>query len=261
MEIAGKRVLVTGASQGLGVAIAREFVARGGVVALAARSTKAIEGLADELGGKAYTVDLSEAEQVEGFIERVEADGHIDVLVNNAGVVLSGLLDGASAESIDRVMAVNLTAPLKLCGQAIPGMVDRGSGRIVQVASVVGIMPIPAMAVYSASKAGLITGSACLEMELQGTGVGVTTIHLGTVDTDMAESTLSTEVLGPYFERVDKLGLTKRLSPTKAAAAIVNAVVKEKRDVVVPKDSLPMTGFSNTPRRMGRAMARGLTFR
>jgi NADP-dependent 3-hydroxy acid dehydrogenase YdfG len=75
MEISGKRVLITGASQGLGEATAREFASRGATVALAARSTAAIERLADELGGRAYTVDLSDADQVEGIIGRVESDG------------------------------------------------------------------------------------------------------------------------------------------------------------------------------------------
>jgi short-subunit dehydrogenase len=260
MEISGKRVLVTGASQGLGEAMAREFASRGATVALAARSTSAIERLADELGGHAYTVDLSDAEQVDGFIDRVESDGHLDVIVNNAGMEMTELLNEMDPVVIERIIAVNLTAPLKLCAQAIPGMIDRKSGRIVQIASIAGIMPTPAMAVYSASKAGLIAGSTSLDIELAATGVGVTTVHLGTVDTDMAERALGAEVFQPFSDRANKMGLTKQMDAAKAAKDIVDAAVKEKSDVTVPKNSLPMTGLSNTPRRLSRAMAAGLRF-
>lgn len=260
MELSGARVLVTGASQGLGEALAREFALRGATLALAARSTSAIDRLAGELGGRAYTVDLSEAEQVDGFIDRVESDGHLDVVVNNAGMEMTELLDEMDPVVVERIVAVNLTAPLKLCGQAIPGMIERKSGRFVQIASIAGIMPTPAMVVYSASKAGLIAGSAGLDMELAGTGVGVTTVHLGTVDTDMAERALGAEVFQPFSDRAAKLGLTKRMDVAKAANDIVDATAKGKRDVVVPKSSLPMTGISNTPRRLARAVAAGLRF-
>jgi short-subunit dehydrogenase len=115
-----------------------------------------------------------------------------------------------------------------------------------------------ATSVYAASKAGLIAASASLETELQGTGVGVTTVHLGAVDTVMAEDAMTTDVLRPHFDRMDKLGMTKRMDPVEAAAAIVDGVVKEKCDLVVPKNGLPVTGLSNVPRRLGRLLAHGL---
>jgi len=258
MDMRGQRVLITGASQGLGEALAREFAGRGAEVALAARSASAIEALAIELRGTAYTVDLSDGDQVDGFIERVEMDGQLDILVNNAGMGLFALLDDTDASTIDQLTAVNLTSPLKLCAQILPGMIARGSGRLVQIASLGGILPMAATSVYAASKAGLIAASANLQIELQGTGVGVTTVHLGAVDTVMAEDAMTTDALRPYFDRMDKIGMTKRMDPAKAAGAIVDGVVKEKRDLVVPKNGLPVTGLSNVPRRMGRLLARGL---
>jgi short-subunit dehydrogenase len=139
-------------------------------------------------------------------------------------------------------------------------MIERKSGRIVQIASISGIMPTPAMVAYSASKAGLIAGSTSLDIELAGTGVGVTTVHLGTVDTDMAERALGAEVFQPFSAWAAKMGLTRRMDAAKAAKGIVDVAVKEKSDVTLPKNSLPMTGLSNTPRRLSRAMAAGLRF-
>lgn len=205
-------------------------------------------------------MDLSDAEQVDGFIDRVELDGRLDVIVNNAGMEMTELLEEMDPVVIERVVAVNLTAPLKICAQAIPGMIERKSGRIVQIASISGIMPTPAMVAYLASRVGLIAGSTSLDIELAGTGAGVTTVHLGTVDIDMAERALGADVFQPFSDRATKIGLTKRMDAAKAAKDIVDAAVKEKNDVTVPKNSPPMTGLSNTPRRLPLAMAAGLRF-
>ena len=261
MEIRGSRVLITGASRGIGEQAARRFAEAGATVALAARSAGPIESLADELGGAAYAVDLADPAQVSGFIDRVESDGALDVLVNNAGVEDIGLLTDTDEAAIDHLLSLNVATPFKLARQVLPGMIERGHGRIVQISSLAALSPIPAMVVYTASKAALTHGTGSLELELRGTGVELTTVHLGIIETEMGENVNSAELLANYFARLDKLGSPGPISAEDVARSIVDAVARDRRHVVLPKTAVVFAGLNNAPRRITGALLQGMKFR
>jgi NAD(P)-dependent dehydrogenase (short-subunit alcohol dehydrogenase family) len=125
VQLQGRRVLVTGASRGIGESVARSFAARGARVALVARSEAAIKTLAHELGGTAYPAHLSMPEQVNRLVAGIEADGGpIDILVNNAGIAPGAYGPAMSQAEVAETFQVNLLAPVSLCRQAIPGMVS-----------------------------------------------------------------------------------------------------------------------------------------
>ncbi len=175
MRVAGSIALVTGASGGLGAAIARELHARGAEVVLPARSTDALEKLRDELGGKPRLepADLAEPGAVADLAERA---GRIDVLVANAALPASGPLDGFTAEEIDRAIAVNLRVPTQLARALMPPMRDRGAGHLVFIGSLNGRVATAGSSLYSATKFGLRGLAGGLRDDLHGTGVGVSVV-------------------------------------------------------------------------------------
>jgi len=169
--------LVTGASSGIGLEIARILAGDHDVV-LAARSQAALRRLADELGSaaRAVTVDLSDAGGAADLVRRVPS---VDVLVNCAGFGDFGNFATASPERLDQMLEVNVGALTHLCRAYLPGMLDRGSGRILNVASTAAFQPGPLMAVYYATKAYVLSFSEALAEETRGTGVTVTALCPG----------------------------------------------------------------------------------
>src|SRR6476619_5187084 len=156
MELRGKRVLITGASRGIGESFARAFAGAGATVALVARTEDSIRALAAELGGTAHPADLSDPNQVATLVNQVEEEaGPIDVLVNNAGVGTPADFANASNEHLRQITEVNYLAPAELCRQAIPRMLGRGGGHIVNISSCASAVVFPGLVSYSASKAGL----------------------------------------------------------------------------------------------------------
>src|SRR3954451_922860 len=146
MELSGTRVLITGASRGIGEALARRFATAGARVALVARSEEPLERLAGDTGGAAFPADLNDPAAVRALIGRVEADGGpVDVLVNNAGIDLAGWLPGTDPVDLERLYQVNLVAPAVLCRQVIPGMLQRGRGHIVNVSSLSRVAAFPGL--------------------------------------------------------------------------------------------------------------------
>jgi uncharacterized protein len=178
MQLGGRRVLLTGASGGIGNAIAHALHARGATVLLSGRRADALEELATELGERAEAVpaDLASGEGVRALVERA---GQVDVLVANAGLPASGWLDSFALDEIDRALDVNLRAPMQLARQLVPAMVERGSGHLVFVSSMAGKVPSAGGSVYCATKFGLRGFGSSLHDELHGTGIGVTTIFPG----------------------------------------------------------------------------------
>jgi short-subunit dehydrogenase len=261
MEITGRRVLVTGASKGIGRLMAHAFARKGAVVALAARSRTSIEDLADELGGVAYPVDLADPHEVDGFIERVQRDGEIDILVNNAAVEHFGHVGDLDSATVDRITSLNLATPIKLTAQVVPGMVRRGGGHIVQVSSMTGVISTPGSTVYSATKAGLSHATACLQLELRRTSVTLTSVMLGGIDNDMGHRVAGTEMIAPLMKRFRAIGLDRLADPVEAADRIVHAVETGRRHLVYPGSARPMAGLVNAPRRVMEMLTRGLTFR
>jgi short-subunit dehydrogenase len=178
LDLQGRRVLVTGASAGLGAAIARAVHARGATVVLTARRAELLDQLRHELGERAETLpaDLADRAAVTTLIDQA---GRVDVLVANAGLPGTGALEGFSPEEIDRVLEVNLRAPLALAHALAPPMVQRGSGQLVFVSSLSGKVASPGSALYSATKFGLRGLALGLHEDLADTGVGVTCVYPG----------------------------------------------------------------------------------
>jgi short-subunit dehydrogenase len=262
MELAGSRVLITGASRGIGEALARRFASAGARVALVARTEPAIKDLAAELDGTAHPADLSEPHEVRRLVERIEGDGGpIDVLVNNAGIEEAGRFDEQSADDVERTFRVNLLAPVELCRQVLPGMLRRGRGHVVNVSSLAGTGVFPGLVAYSSTKAGLTQATAGLRAELRGTPVRTTLVELGPVPTDMLDRVGAYAPTRDSFDRFYRLHLLADVSPDDVAADVVAAVERGRRHVRHPKRALAFPLLAEAPRRTVEVLLTGVRSR
>jgi 3-oxoacyl-[acyl-carrier protein] reductase len=187
----GKVALVTGASGGIGAAIARGLHAQGATVVLSGTRMDALEHLAGELGARAHAcmADLREAAAADELVSQAEAvAGPLGILVNNAGMTRDRLALRMKEEDWQAVMEVDLAAPFRLARAAIKGMLKRRSGRIIQISSVVGATGNPGQANYAAAKAGLVGMSKSLAQEVGSRGITVNVVAPGFVDTKMTEA-------------------------------------------------------------------------
>ncbi len=190
-EFEDQVVLVTGASRGIGLAIAEDFAAQGASVALAARSRGAIEKAADRLdpeGRKALAVpmDVTSAEGVRSAVESVlERFSKVDILVNNAGIARDGLLLRMKDDDWEAVLSTNLDGAFRVTRAVLPGMLRQRYGRIINISSVVGLMGNPGQVNYVASKAGLIGFTRALAREVASRNITVNAVAPGFVETDM----------------------------------------------------------------------------
>ena len=175
MQLAGTTALLTGASGGIGQAIARALHGRGARVLLSGRRTEALEEVRRELGGNAEVLEADLAEPA-GAATLAQRAGVVDVLVANAGLPASGRLERFTQEEIDRALDVNLRAPIQLSRALVPAMVERGSGHLVFVSSLSGKAAAARSALYSATKFGLRGFASGLHQDLHDRGVGVTVV-------------------------------------------------------------------------------------
>jgi 3-oxoacyl-[acyl-carrier protein] reductase len=190
-DLTGKTALVTGASGGLGGAIARALHAQGATVGLSGTRRDALETLAAELGERAYVLpcDLSDAAAVEALVPAAEAAlGHLDILVNNAGVTRDNLFMRMKDAEWDAVLAVNLTAAFRLARAALKGMMKRRHGRIIGITSVVGVIGNPGQGNYSAAKAGMIGMSKALAHEVASRGITANCVAPGFIASPMTDA-------------------------------------------------------------------------
>jgi short-subunit dehydrogenase len=179
MDLGGTRVLLTGATGGLGEAIARALADRGAELVLSGRRADALEGLALELRAQAIPCDLADREAVDRLADTA---GDVDVLVANAGLPGSGTLLKLSQEEIDRVLEVNLRAPIALARRLAPAMVERGRGQLVFVASFAGKVPSAGeSSIYTATKFGLRGFAHVLRAQMRRKRVGVSLVTPGPV--------------------------------------------------------------------------------
>ncbi len=189
-DLTGKNALITGASGGIGVGIARALHAAGASVALSGTRVEPLEALAAELGGRAHVLpcNLSSAEEVEGLIKRgIEAMGSVDILVNNAGITRDGLAMRMSDEDWTSVIDVNLTSTFRLCRAAVRGMMKARWGRIINISSVVGTTGNAGQANYAASKAGMVAMSKSIAEEVASRGITVNCLAPGFIATAMTD--------------------------------------------------------------------------
>lgn len=190
-ELTGKKALVTGASGGIGGAIARALHARGATVGLSGTRAEALESLASELGERNQVLpcNLSDPAACDALAGQAEAAlGGLDILVNNAGLTRDNLLVRMKDEEWDQVLAVNLTAGFRLARAALRGMMKRRWGRIIGITSVVGVTGNPGQANYAASKAGMIGFSKALAREVAARGITVNCIAPGFIESAMTNA-------------------------------------------------------------------------
>lgn len=188
-DLSGKTALVTGASGGLGAAIAKTLIGAGARVALSGTRREKLDGLAAELGAGAVVVpcNLSDGAAVDGLVKQAEAalGAPLDILVNNAGLTRDQLALRMKDEDWQLVLDVNLTASFKLAKAALRGMMKKRCGRIINITSIVGVTGNPGQANYAASKAGLIGWSKSLAQEVAARGVTVNCVAPGFITTAM----------------------------------------------------------------------------
>jgi len=237
--------VVTGASSGIGEATALALAGRGAAVMLTARAEEKLRFLEREIsaaGGQALAVrtDVTDRNSVEAMVERtIEAFGSLDVLVNNAGLGLSGRVAELRAEDLRHVLEVNLVGPLVCIQAALPHM--RHGGRIINVSSVVGKRAIPKVSGYCATKSALNALSDALRVEVAGRGITVTSVYPGTTQTAFRENSRRT--------KDEKRGWRPRgVVPEEVAAKIAAAAESGGRDVYVTlPDRLFVAGTTLAP--------------
>ncbi len=227
-DLSGRRALVTGASGGIGAAIARGLHAQGAAVALSGTREPVLEELAGELGDRTMVAvcNLSDPDAVNDLVPQVsEALGGLDILVNNAGLTRDGLAMRMKDEDWQAVLDVNLTAGFRLSRAALRGMTRARFGRIVCITSVVGITGNPGQANYAASKAGLIGMSKSLAAEVASRGVTVNCVAPGFIETAMTTA-LNDKQKEALLPRIPAGCMG---SPEDVAAAVVYLASDEAR--------------------------------
>jgi NADP-dependent 3-hydroxy acid dehydrogenase YdfG len=228
----GRRILITGASSGIGEATALAVVAEGGAVALAARRKDRLDELVTRIegdGGKAIAIeaDIAEEAQANSAVETAGAElGGLDGLVNNAGVMLLGLIQGADTAEWRQMINVNLLGLLYCTNAAVPVMRDGGGGDVVNVSSVAGRTAAMGAAVYNMTKWGVVGFSEALRQEGVHIGIRVTCVEPGFVDTELQghnENPMVVERIKQMRESMDKV-----LEAADIANAIVYAMAQPK---------------------------------
>ncbi len=226
-------VAVTGASSGIGEAIARAFGNKGCSLTLVARRTADLERLSAEFPGRCqtFTRDLADSANCTDWLAPAQAAfGPIDVLVNNAGMENTGpMLQTDPAQGI-KLLHLNLHTPLLLTRALVPEMVARKSGTFVQVASVAGLVSLPMQAWYGASKAGLASFSEALRAELDGSGVHVVTVYPGPVKTAMADAAYER-----FGGREGVAGMMPEGNTTDLAELVLDAVERKRPRIIYPR--------------------------
>jgi len=217
-SLEGKVALVTGATGGIGAEIARALHRQGARVALSGTRREKLEELAAELDGALVApANLADPAAPAALVEQVEAAfGRLDVLVNNAGFTRDGLAMRMADKDWADVLEVDLAAPFRLARAAMRGMMKRREGRIISIASIVGVIGNPGQANYAAAKAGLIGMSKSLAQELASRGITVNVVAPGFVETPMTDA-LNEQQKGRMMERIP---MGRMGSPADIAAAV-----------------------------------------
>lgn len=259
MQLSGSHVLVTGASRGIGAEVAREAARRGARLTLVARSAAPLEALAAETGGRALPADLGDRDTRRGLVAKAEAEqGQVDVLVNVASLDSAGSFLKLTADDLEELLTVNLTAGAELTRQVLPAMVARGSGHVVVFSSGFSTVVAPGLAAYCASKGGLAQLCGVLRTELKGSGVGLTLVEPGPVKTGMYADIQAEPLSGAALRRLVRLRLTREVEPQEVARATCDQIEAGGAHVVVPRRNTPFMLFTWAPRWMSEVVLTGL---
>ncbi|MEW1960241.1 SDR family oxidoreductase [Kineococcus sp. NPDC059986] len=221
MKLQGRTALVTGAASGIGAAIARAYAAEGADLVLVDRDAERVQGLATELGAQARTVDVTHADATRQLVDGVAAEhGRIDVLVNCAGILTEVPLVEMDVETWDRMIDVDLRSVFLLTRWAAPHMVRQGWGRVVNVASQLGLKGGESLTHYSAAKAGVIGFTKAAARELAPHGVLVNAIAPGPVSTPLVDGLSADWKRAKQAELpLGRFGLPEEIAPTAVLLA------------------------------------------
>ncbi|MCY3782828.1 MAG: SDR family NAD(P)-dependent oxidoreductase [Chloroflexi bacterium] len=225
MNIRGSTALVTGATAGIGRATAIALARAGARVIATGRDPQALAAIRDATGGTAVAADLADPADIEQLAAAALGEpAPVDILVNNAGIGWEGPFAAMPPDKIDDLAAVNLLGAVRLTRALLPSMLERGRGHIVNVASIAGHVGVRDEALYAATKAALLAFSEGLRYEVQQSGVRVSTVSPGVVDTEFFARRGS-----PFRRR-----RPRPIPPERVAEAIVRAIERERDEVVVP---------------------------
>lgn len=262
MRLEGKHVVVTGGSRGIGEKIARECAARGARLTLVARNQDALRRVAGDLGANIVVADLTDDSVVDSLVADIERDhGPIDVLVNNAGLETSTPFAVEDDREIRAVSRVNLEVPMMLTRHALPGMLERGTGHIVLVSSLAGTAGFPGMAVYGATKAGVLNFANGLSRELKSTRINLTVLSPGPVATEMWDQIESRRSsIAKVVRRYQKLRLIPTADPVRIARRTVDAIERDKPFVRDPKRLSINFWLNHAPTRIANLASFGIRF-
>ena len=228
MEVSpGTRVVVTGASRGIGRAIADAFAARGCEVGLVARSEEELNELVLALPGEGHEPLPADVGDRDAVAAALSEFGQVDILVVNAGVANYGPFRDMDLEKVDRMTRVNWLGTVNTIAAALPGMLDRARGHIVVVSSGAGVRSFPWAAVYGATKSAQRGFAEALRHELSGTGVSLTTVYPGEVESHLHDH--EQETMPDWYRGKEKAAPAEPL-----AKAVVEAVENDKRAVYYP---------------------------
>ncbi|MBO6563414.1 MAG: SDR family NAD(P)-dependent oxidoreductase [Pseudomonadales bacterium] len=223
-------VLITGASSGIGEAIARKFHDEGFDLIITARREDRLEALKSELSEQNVTViasDLSNGAGIDAFLGAISAhESAVDIVVNNAGMMVEGAFTDLTDEDVAQTIGLNITALTRITQQFARHMQSRGHGRITNIASVAAFHPVPGMDLYAATKAYVLSLSESLSENLRGSGVSVTTVCPGMTKTDMVDTALAAN-LPPFM------------------MSSSSEVAKETFDAVMSREVLRIPGAAN----------------
>jgi len=230
-NLAGKRVLITGASVGIGAALAAGAAKRGATVAICARRKDRLDATLGTLrehspASRAYTIDLADLDGLDDFARQVESDlGQVDVLINNAGMPKRRTVMALDGDTVDAVMRINYSSPIRLTLALLPGLISRG-GDIINISSVAARLSPPAEAAYAASKAALTAWSESMHVDLgiAGHPVRVHVVNPGVFDTELFELPDN----DPFTAPVEKLPVADIVDP------VLDLVGSDTFEIYVP---------------------------
>ncbi|UOR12386.1 SDR family NAD(P)-dependent oxidoreductase [Halobacillus amylolyticus] len=233
-HLAGKKVLITGASSGIGMYLAIHIAREGGTPILAARSVNRLKIITQQVQDRFdvpcywYEADLSNDAAWKDVVDRICFEhGPLDALINNAGMAVFDYVSEAKWQDIDRMLGVNVKSLIRTTHQLLPHFLNRKQGHIVNIASQAGKIATPKSAVYSASKHAVIGFTNALRMEVEKDGVYVTSVNLGPVRTNFFKEA---DPSGGYEQAVDKM----MLDPNNVAYTVVKHLFTERREINLP---------------------------
>ncbi len=225
-NIEGKKALVTGASGGIGGAIAKALHGAGATVGLSGTRVDPLEALAAELGERAHVLpcNLSDAEAVEALPKQaIEAMGGLDILVNNAGITRDNLFMRMKDEDWDAVININLTSTMRLCRGVMRPMMKARWGRIINISSIVGTTGNPGQANYAAAKAGMVAMGKSIAQEVASRGITVNAVAPGFIETAMTDALTEDQKKTIY----DQIPAARMGTPEEIAAAVLYLASEE----------------------------------